>query len=368
MKNGTDKISNPLYQIHCGLYLLKCHVKCVKFLFLKTGNIVSRSLQKYRCKNIAAKNSCENSCKKTDANTVANTDAKTKERQMSLDSIGYLGPYRLLNVINTGQSSRLWQAYDDRNRQYVGIKTLLDQFSRQREQVQILKWEYDVASKFSDPKLVKIIEFAWHQRNPYLVMEWFSAPNLKMWINRGYAEYCKYLPAIMPAMAEALLYLHTQGWVHRDVKPDNFLFSDETSELKLIDFALARKTVSGIGKLFSMRSKTQGTASYMSPEQIQGLPPEPSSDIYSLGCTFFELLTTKLPFAGESMGDLLRKHLSTSPPAITTRNKNLTPEFVNLHKLMMMKKPADRFKTTAEFVKHIKGIRIFRGQPKPEDI
>jgi serine/threonine protein kinase len=287
---------------------------------------------------------------------------------MSLDSIGYLGPYRLLNVINTGQSSRLWQAYDDRNRRYIGLKTLLDQFARQKNQIQILKWEYDAASRFDNPKLIKIIEFGWYQRNPYLAMEWFSAPNLKMWINRGYAEYCKYLPVIMPAMAESLLYLHTQGWVHRDVKPDNFLFSSDTSEVKMIDFALARKTVKGIGKLFSLRAKPQGTASYMSPEQIKGLPPEPSADIYSLGCTFFELLTTKLPFAGESMNDLLRKHLSTPPPSIASRNKNLTPEFVNLHKLMMAKKPEDRFKTTAEFVKHLKGIRIFRGLPKPEDI
>ncbi|MCL2744397.1 MAG: protein kinase [Planctomycetaceae bacterium] len=173
-----------------------------------------------------------------------------KNSNMSLDSINYIGPYRLLNVINTGQSSRLWQAIDDRNHLYVGIKTLLDQFTRQKEQVQILKWEHDVASKFSDPKLIKIIEFAWYQRNPYLVMEWFSAPNLKMWINRGYAEYCKHLPVILPAMAESLFYMHKQGWVHRDVKPDNFLFSTETAELKLIDFALARKTAGGIAKIF----------------------------------------------------------------------------------------------------------------------
>ncbi|MDR0869306.1 MAG: serine/threonine protein kinase [Planctomycetaceae bacterium] len=287
---------------------------------------------------------------------------------MSFASIGYYGPYRLLNVVNTGQSSRLWQAYDDRNRQFIGIKTLLDQFTKQKEQVQILKWEYDVASKFEHPKLIAIKEFAWDGKIPYLVMEWFSAPNLKMWVNRGYAQYCSGLPKLLPGMVESLLYLHSKGWTHRDVKPDNFLFNAETGEMKLIDFALARKIAGGISKLFSMKSKPQGTASYMSPEQIRGLPPDIHADMYSLGCTFYELLTTRLPFAGDSMSDLLNKHLSNPPPPVTQRNKNITPEFLELLKLMMAKKPEDRPKNTAELLQHLQSIRIFRRPPGGGDV
>ena len=287
---------------------------------------------------------------------------------MSSLSIGYFGPYRLLNVVNTGQSSRLWQAYDDRNQRYVGIKTLLDRFARQKDQIQILKWEFDVASKFSHPKLIKIDEFAWHQKVPYLVMEWFSAPNLKMWINRGYDQYCEGLPKLMPEMVEALLYLHEQGWAHRDVKPDNFLFKKEEGEMKLIDFALAKRIASGLGKLFALKSKTQGTASYMSPEQIRGLPPTAQADMYSLGCTFYELLTTRLPFSGESMNDLLNKHLNSTPPAVTQRNKNITPEFVEVLKMMMAKKPEDRPKTTVELMQTMRKVRIFRRPPSPTDV
>lgn len=287
---------------------------------------------------------------------------------MSFASIGYFGPYRLLSVINTGQSSRLWQAYDDEERKFVGIKTLLDQFAKQREQVQILKWEYDVASKFSHPKLIEILEFAWDGKTPYLVMEWFSAPNLKMWVNRGYPQYCAGLPQLIPGMVESLLYMHSKGWVHRDVKPDNFLFSAETNEVKLIDFALARKVVSGFGKLFAMKSKTQGTASYMSPEQIRGLPPDTHADIYSLGCTFFELLSSRLPFAGDSMNDLLNKHLFNPPPPVTQRNKNITPEFSELLKTMMAKKKEDRPKSTADLLQHLQGLRIFRRPPSPGDV
>jgi serine/threonine protein kinase len=287
---------------------------------------------------------------------------------MSSASIGYFGSYRRLNVVNTGQSSRLWQAYDDRNHRFVGIKTLLDQYARQKDQIQILKWEYDVGSKLSHPKLIHIFEFDWHHKIPYLVMEWFSAPNLKMWVNRGYAQYCTYLPKLIPEMVEGLLYLHEQGWTHRDIKPDNFLFSNESGEMKLIDFALARRIAKGFSKIFATKSKTQGTASYMSPEQICGRPPDPRMDIYSLGCTFYELLTTRLPFAGESMNDLLHKHLTTPPPPIAQRNKNITPEFAAILKIMLAKKIDDRPKSTEELLKMIHATRIFRRSPAPTDV
>ncbi len=301
---------------------------------------------------------------------------------MSSFSIGYLGPYRLLNVVNTGQSSRLWQAYDDRNQRYVGIKTLLDRFARQKDQIQLLKWEYDVASKLSHPKLIEIYEYGWHQKVPYLTMEWFSAPNLKMWINRGYDQYCDGLPQLLPGMVDSLRYLHEQGWTHRDVKPDNFLFrkddgknnekdkenSVENNAIKLIDFALAKRIAGGFSKLFALKTKTQGTASYMSPEQIRGLPPSMQADVYSLGCTFYELLTTRLPFSGESIGDLLNKHLGAVPPPVTQRNKNITPEFSEVLKMMMAKKAEDRPKSTADLMHLIKTVRIFRRPPSPGDV
>ena len=286
---------------------------------------------------------------------------------MSSTSIGYLGPYRLLNVVNTGQSSRLWQAYDDDKREFVGVKTLLNQFAKQKDQIQILKWEYEVGAKLSHPHLIDIREFGWHQGTPYLVMEWFASPNLKMWINRGYEQYCSYLPTMLPTLVESLAYLHSKGWVHRDVKPDNFLFHEENG-VKLIDFALAKKAVAGIGKLFAMRSKPQGTASYMSPEQIRGLAPEPQADMYSLGCTIYELLTTRVPFAADSVNELLNKHLLTNAPPLSLRNKNITPEFTELLKLLLAKSPTDRPKSTAELLKTFQAIRIFRRPPRKDDV
>jgi serine/threonine protein kinase len=286
---------------------------------------------------------------------------------MSL-GLGYIGPFRLLEIVNRGQSCCLWRAYDDEKREFIGVKTLLESTAKQRGQVQLLEHEYKVASKFSHPNLIRIFHYDWHNKIPYIGMEWFPAINLKMWINRGYEAYCEHLPKIFIQMAEAMLYQHNQGWVHRDVKPDNFLFAPETVEVKMIDFALAQKAVGGFMKLFTLKGNVQGTASYMSPEQIKRLPAAPGADIYSLGCTFYELLTTKLLFTGDSLNELLNKHISAPPPTVSLRNKNVTPEFSELLKMMLAKKPQDRPKNTQELLRLLQTTRPFRRPPSKGDL
>ena len=280
-----------------------------------------------------------------------------------------LGPYRLLNIVNTGQSSRLWKAFDDERRESVAIKTLLDKLAGDKSQIALLKWEHDIASKLSHPLLIDIREFDWDRstKTPYLVMEWFDAPNLKALVNKGYGAYCHSLEMILSGMLGSMMYLHDQGWVHRDVKPDNFLFSEEHG-FKLIDFALAKKIPTGLSKMFAGKTKPQGTPSYMAPEQIRGQAPDPRSDIYSLGCTFFELLSGKPPFSGNTMNDLLQKHLTTPPPSIAARNPNLTPEFGQVLRDMLAKRPEDRPASIKELVAMIGGVRLFKREPIETDL
>jgi serine/threonine protein kinase len=287
---------------------------------------------------------------------------------MSLGLGGYIGPFRLLELVNRGLSCSLWRAYDDEKREYIGIKTLLEATAKQRHQVQLLENEYKVASQFSHPNLIRIFHYDWHNKVPYIGMEWFSAINLKMWVNRGYESYCEYIPQIFTQSASALAYQHEQGWVHRDVKPDNFLFAAETVEIKMIDFALARKKKPGFLSWFTPKGKIQGTASYMAPEQIKQLPAAPAADIYSLGCTFYELLTAKLVFAADSLNELLNKHISVAPPPVLQKNRHVTPEFAELIKTMLAKKPQDRPKTTDEIIQSLKTIKLFRKPPSKSDL
>ncbi|MBN1590482.1 MAG: serine/threonine protein kinase [Pirellulales bacterium] len=279
---------------------------------------------------------------------------------------GHLGPYRLLNVVNTGQTSRIWQAYHDIDQKLCGIKVLLEEFRRNREHLNYLKHEWLVGESLKHPRIIRMYDYAFSKGEPYLAMEWFSAPNLKHRLRYDYERFEYQFPKFIEQMCEALVALHGEGWIHRDVKPDNFLVSD-TGEMKLIDFALAQRIKGGVSRFLGSRSKVQGTRSYMSPEQIRGLALDGRSDLYSLGCTIYEMLTGKAPFTGTSANELLMKHLRSSPPTIESSNRNVTLEFGDLVRRCLAKTPAGRPKSVADFLTEMRMVRIFRSAPKPPE-
>ena len=113
--------------------------------------------------------------------------------------------------------------------------------------------------------------------------------------------------------------------------------------VKLIDFAISIKQKSGLSSMFSFGKKAvQGTRSYMSPEQIRNQNLDPRADVYSFGCSVFELLTGKPPFTGTNADELLNKHLTAPIPSVQVYNDNVTPEFANVVKKMMAKRREDR--------------------------
>ena len=265
--------------------------------------------------------------------------------------------------MHTGQNCHIWQAYDDANQRMVGVKTLLDKYVNDREQVRFLRWEYAVGQTLKHPLIIEMFSLGNDRGIPYLVSEWFSAPNLKQRLNAGIDKIAHMLPKIIERSAEALAYMHKMGWIHRDVKPDNFLIGDE-GDIKLIDFALAQKLRSGIMKLFAGRSKVQGTRSYMAPEQIRGTRQDIRADIYSFGCVLHELFSGKPPFTGVNSNDLLMKHLRAPPPPLEGQNGNVTSEFAQLVRKCMAKNPAARPESMEVFLNEFRMLRIFKIQPK----
>jgi eukaryotic-like serine/threonine-protein kinase len=152
--------------------------------------------------------------------------------------------------------------------------------------------------------------------------------------------------------------------VHRDIKPDNFLITDDL-QMKLIDFALSRRQKKGIFRMIAPRTKVQGTRSYMAPEQIRGEPPDVRADIYGFGCMVHEMACGKPPFTGVSSNDLLNKHLRATPPALEALNQNVTPEFAQLVRKMMAKEPKARPQSMADFMSDFRALRPFKVPPKP---
>lgn len=282
---------------------------------------------------------------------------------MALNAQQYVGPYRLLNLVMTGQNSQVWEVMHDARQERLAMKTLLTDFRKDREHLGYLKHEFEVGAKLEHPRVIRIQDYGHRDGVPYLIMEFFPWPNLKQYLNRGYDQIAWLVPRIIREAAEGLAYFNSQGWIHRDIKPDNYLMTSE-GEIRLIDFALAQKPKTGIAKLFSMKSKIQGTKSYMSPEQIRGQALDIRADLYSFGCLVHELLTGKRPYTGTSANELLMKHLKAAPPPADAANKNVTPEMAALVRKMLAKEPSQRPESMEKFLTLYNAIRPFKEVPK----
>src|SRR5262249_935780 len=158
----------------------------------------------------------------------------------------------------------------------------------------------------------------------------------------------------------ALAFMNAQGWVHRDIKPDNILVNS-AGEVRLIDFALAQRIRKRglLRRLFGRKGKSQGTRSYMSPEQIRGLPLDGRADIYSFGATAYEMVTKPPPFRGARAQDLLYKHIAEKPVTPRQHNPDVTEEFAQFILQLLAKKKEDRPRDFHEVLMAMRGMKLF---------
>ncbi len=233
-----------------------------------------------------------------------------------------------------------------------------------RQAIAEMKFEYQVGASLDHPAVIHTYEFKSTSNGSYVLMELFKVLNMKQQIVAGYRNLHHLTKEILQEAAAGITHLHEQGWVHRDIKPDNFLLSDK-GQVKLIDFNLCLKPAGVLGKLFGSKTKVQGTHSYMAPEQIRGKGVDPRSDIYSFGCVTHELLTGKPPFTANSPSELLQKHLRAKPTDLRVLDENITPEFAAYVKRMMAKEMNDRPSSMKEVMMEIRTQKIFYNRPSP---
>ncbi|MEX1224301.1 MAG: serine/threonine-protein kinase [Pirellulales bacterium] len=254
----------------------------------------------------------------------------------------YVGNYRLLRNIWTGHGCQVWEAMHKTNNTRWALKVLNPNSAGDKEQVGYLRNEYQVAAALRHPRVIQVEEFETAADLPYMVMELYPAPNMKQRIRQGRDFVWPLASRIVRQATEALLYFHQAGWVHRDIKPDNFLIAD-SGDIKLIDFALAQKPQGTLARLLGgKQKKIQGTPSYISPEAIRKKPLDQRADIYSLGCVYYELIALKPPFSGASTNDLLMKHIRSPAPTLTAVDANIRDSFAKLVQRMMSKEPNQR--------------------------
>ncbi|XZE54760.1 serine/threonine protein kinase [Planctomycetaceae bacterium SH139] len=281
----------------------------------------------------------------------------------------FLGPYRLARLIRVGSTCQVWEAVDDQKKERYALKVLRNDARGDKQAIASLKFEYDVATSMAkNDRVIQVYDYRVESGNiAYLVMELFSELNLKQALRRGPDEIAYLIEKIIEQAAEGLFFMHSKGWIHRDIKPDNFLVGHD-GVTKLIDFTIAEKKRTGLSKLLYRSKLVQGTRSYMSPEQIRGQVLDERADVYSFGCLLYESLTGKAPYTGSTPNDLLNKHLHAPIPSAVAANENVTSEYADLIKQMLAKKPEDRPASMWDFLKANKVTKTFKKIPRTPEV
>lgn len=248
-----------------------------------------------------------------------------------------LGDYELLEQIGKGGMSEVYRAR--RGDDFVAVKLMQLELSRSPEAAERFQREVQAHLALTHPHLPMLIDWGEHSDGRlYLVMELLQGETLKERLVRLHTLEPAEVVRLVSALAEALDYLHGQGFVHRDVKPSN-VFCLSSGRIKLTDMGIARNQE--LAPLTSTGAAV-GTPHYMAPEQISG-GAEPASDQYALGVMAFEMLAGRRPFRGADVQAILQLQLSQAPSPLSGFVPEAPPELDDALLRMLAKNPQARF-------------------------
>ena len=246
----------------------------------------------------------------------------------------------------------------------VAVKVLHDEHARDPDQVARFFQEAKQAADIGHPNIVVIIDYGTLQigdglPRTYLMMECLNGMSLDKRIRKGGLSLPE-ISHILSQIASALVACHGKGVFHRDLKPSNIQLCDRSFDplfVKLMDFGIAKLSAPMTSARRTQYGIAIGTPAYMSPEQCEGKGAvDHRSDIYSLGCVLYELLTGTVPFDGE-IGDILNAHIHREPEPPSRRNANVPPEWEALCMRMMEKRREARFQSITELANALDDLR-----------
>jgi serine/threonine protein kinase len=210
-----------------------------------------------------------------------------------------LGAYRLAQEIGSGGLATVYKAYQPNLERWVAVKVLDYQ---DRESLLRFQREAQAIAQLRHRNIIIVYDYGQEQEWPYIAMEYIEGGTLEDRLFGQPLDWIKAVDLLLP-ITDALGYAHTQGIIHRDVKPSNILLPQEDWPL-LADFGLVKLINSGDDdddvEEITGPGTAMGTPSYLSPEQARGMPLDYRADIYSLGVLLYEMVTGRLPFTYEN--------------------------------------------------------------------
>lgn len=251
----------------------------------------------------------------------------------------WIWPFELMEKLGEGGMGVVYRGRYVGNNRIVAVKLLPDDVAANENLVARFDREIEILKQLKHPHIVNCFGGVCESKQRFYAMELVDGGTLADHLQKRGRFTWDYVIEYGLQICAALDYAHQRGVIHRDIKPGNFLLT-KAGKIKLSDFGLA--TMIAAARI-TRAGKTAGTFQYMAPEQIQGKPPLSNrTDLYALGCVFFELLTGKPPFEAENPAAVLHMHLKNPPPRVITLCRDCPPELDQLIADLLEKNPDNR--------------------------
>src|SRR5216684_2139668 len=260
------------------------------------------------------------------------------------------GRYELDGVVGRGGMAEVYRARDLRLDRIVAVKTLREDLARDQTFQARFRREAQSAASLNNPSIVAVYDTGEDNTGgshvPYIVMEYVDGRTLRDLLRDDRRLLPERALEITDGVLRALDYSHSNGIVHRDIKPGNVMLT-RSGQVKVMDFGIAR-AVSDAQATMTQTAQVIGTAQYLSPEQARGERVDARSDLYSAGCLLYELLTGRPPFTGDSPVAIAYQHVTENPVTPSRIDPEIPPWADAIVLKAMAKSPADRYQSAAE--------------------
>ena len=280
---------------------------------------------------------------------------------MRSDAECVLGRYRLGETIGAGGMGTVLRGYDEVLGREVAVKLLREELAADERSLTRFRQEARIAASLSHPGIASVYDFADQSGRPAIVMELLDGQDLHTMLLREGPMESHRVAGILAQAADALAYAHGLGAVHRDVKPAN-IFLTRSGMVKITDFGVA---YAASANQLTTTGALIGTPDYLSPEQVRGHRATAASDIYSLGCVAFQMVTGSPPFGGDNSIAAATARLDALPPSARTLNPNVDPHLDAIIARSLAAEPRDRFPSAAAMARALRSAAGVTGNTAP---
>lgn len=249
--------------------------------------------------------------------------------------------YDIKMLIGDGGMANVYLAYDRTLKRHVAIKMLRYELSKDERFIKRFKRESSQVINLDHPNIVHVYNVGDYKQQPFIVMEYVKGKTLKDYLRENGALTPEDAVYLMKQLSEGVLYAHQNNIIHRDLKTQNIMITDE-NVIKITDFGIA---LSSNEADITQTNTIMGSVHYLAPELARGNLATERSDIYALGIILFELITGDVPFKGEGAVNIALQHLEAGMPSIKLVNPELPNSLDNIIHRCTVKLPSERYQS-----------------------